>query len=69
MADMLKCHWAVANEHTADATKLQLQMQALVADSAEREYAVQADFAILSSLLAVAAASRCKKCRCGCAAK
>jgi hypothetical protein len=53
---------AVAKEYADDATKLQQQMQRLIA---EREYADHADFAILSSLITDAAASRCQKRRRG----
>ena len=56
---MLERHQAVADEYTADALKIQQQMEDLIA---EREYADKADFAILASLIADAARGG-KRCR------
>ena len=52
VASMLVRHRAVADEYTVDAMRIQQQMEDLVA---EREYADNADFAILQSLVADAA--------------
>ena len=52
VAAMLVRHRTVANEYTADALRIQRQMEDLIA---EREYADKADFAILTSLVADAA--------------
>ena len=52
VAAMLVRHRTVADEYTADAMRIQQQMEDLVA---EREYADNADFAILTSLVADAA--------------
>ena len=49
VAHMLARHRAVADEYTADALRIQQQMEALVA---EREFADKADFAILQYLVA-----------------
>ena len=49
VAAMLVRHRTVADEYTADAARIQQQMEALIA---EREYADKADFAILQSLIA-----------------
>ena len=49
VADMLVRHRTVADEYTADAARIQQQMEDLIA---EREYADKADFAILQSLIA-----------------
>jgi hypothetical protein len=48
-ASMLESHQALAKEYTADALKIQQQMEDLIA---EREYADKADFDILASLIA-----------------
>ena len=52
VAAMLVRHRTVADEYTADALRIQRQMEDLIA---EREYADKADFAILTSLVADAA--------------
>ncbi len=52
VAAMLVRHRTVADEFTADAMRIQQQMEDLVS---EREYADKADFAILTSLVADAA--------------
>ncbi len=49
VATMLVRHRAVADEYTADATRIQQQMEDLVA---EREYTDKADFAIMAALIA-----------------
>ena len=49
VAAMLVRHRTVADEYTADAARIQQQMEDLIA---EREYADKADFAILQSLIA-----------------
>ena len=64
VAAMLVRHCTVADEYTADAMRIQQQMEDLIA---EREYADKADFAILTSL--VADAARGGKRRRGAAAK
>ncbi len=56
-AAMLACHQTVADEYTADALKIQQQMDNLIA---EREYVDKADFAILSSLIATQGGKRCR---------
>ncbi len=64
-AAMPKRHQVVSNEYIVDAMKIKQHKQALIAD---REYADQADFIILSSFIANATASRCNKRRCSGAA-
>jgi hypothetical protein len=65
VARMLVQHQTVADEYTADALKIQQQMEDLIA---EREYADKADFAILASLIAGAASRGGKRQRTAAAA-
>ncbi len=58
---MLARHQAVSNEYAADALKIQQDMKALFE---EREYADNADFALLTRLVAAAPTARCGKRRC-----